>query len=192
MTKKEKQLWIAYSNSKSLQNRNALIEQYYDYVWSIAFKLYKSLNAKPDELITDGVLGLIDSIDKFDHTINDNFLLYSKFRIKGSMIDSYRSYKKSRSNIEFYSYDSDRDDCIDEHDGYAHLEFIDEFEYLIRSLSETEKIIAYKRFVHRKKLKEIGKEVGIIESRVSQILNKNIIPVIKKELIRIDFQKYHR
>lgn len=44
-----------------------------------------------DDLISSGILGLIDAIQKFDHTRNNNFKTYAEFRIRGAMLDELRS-----------------------------------------------------------------------------------------------------
>jgi RNA polymerase sigma factor for flagellar operon FliA len=44
-----------------------------------------------DDLISSGIVGLIDAIQKFDPSKNVNFKTYAEFRIKGAMLDELRS-----------------------------------------------------------------------------------------------------
>jgi RNA polymerase sigma factor FliA len=44
-----------------------------------------------EDLISSGIIGLIDAIQKFDPTKNINFKTYAEFRIKGAMLDELRS-----------------------------------------------------------------------------------------------------
>jgi len=44
-----------------------------------------------DDLISSGVIGLIDAVDKFDTTKNVQFKTYAEFRIKGAMLDELRA-----------------------------------------------------------------------------------------------------
>jgi len=44
-----------------------------------------------EDLISSGVIGLIDAIQKYDHRKNINFKTYAEFRIKGAMLDELRS-----------------------------------------------------------------------------------------------------
>lgn len=47
-------------------------------------------NVAMDDLISTGVLGLLDAIDKYDTTRDVKFSTYAQFRIKGAMQDSLR------------------------------------------------------------------------------------------------------
>jgi RNA polymerase sigma factor for flagellar operon FliA len=44
-----------------------------------------------DDLISSGIIGLIDAVQKFDPGKNINFKTYAEFRIKGAMLDELRS-----------------------------------------------------------------------------------------------------
>jgi RNA polymerase sigma factor for flagellar operon FliA len=44
-----------------------------------------------DDLISSGIIGLIDAIHKFDPTKNISFKTYAEFRIKGAILDELRS-----------------------------------------------------------------------------------------------------
>ncbi len=44
-----------------------------------------------DDLISSGIIGLIDAIHKFDPAKNITFKTYAEFRIKGAMLDELRS-----------------------------------------------------------------------------------------------------
>jgi len=44
-----------------------------------------------EDLISSGIIGLIDAIQKFDQGKNINFKTYAEFRIKGAMLDELRS-----------------------------------------------------------------------------------------------------
>ncbi len=51
-----------------------------------------------DELVSAGSLGLIDAVDKFDHTKHVSLKTYAQYRIKGAILDELRSMDKySRS-----------------------------------------------------------------------------------------------
>ena len=53
------------------------------------------------ELVSIGVIGLIDALDKYDETKNASFETYAKMRIKGAIIDEMRRLGKiSRTNME--------------------------------------------------------------------------------------------
>ncbi|WP_249323100.1 sigma-70 family RNA polymerase sigma factor [Wansuia hejianensis] len=61
-----------------------------------------------DDLISMGIMGLMDAIDKYDHSKNVPFEAYANLRIKGAIIDELRkSGRVSRDRIsklnEYYS-----------------------------------------------------------------------------------------
>ena len=44
-----------------------------------------------EDLISSGIIGLMDAVQKFDSSKNINFKTYAEFRIKGAMLDELRS-----------------------------------------------------------------------------------------------------
>ena len=85
-------LWIDYSKTKDKEIKKKLIENYVELVRIIAGRMYNFYGTKVeyDDLIGYGVLGLIDSIDKFDITKDIKFETYAQIRIKGAIIDNIR------------------------------------------------------------------------------------------------------
>lgn len=85
-------LWIKYIDTKDKEIKKALIENYISLVKIVAGRMYNFYGSKIeyDDLLGYGVLGLIDSIDKFDITKNIKFETYAQIRIKGAIIDNIR------------------------------------------------------------------------------------------------------
>ncbi|TCU72679.1 RNA polymerase sigma-28 (SigD/FliA/WhiG) subunit [Tissierella praeacuta] len=85
-------LWIKYNNTKDKELKKILIENYINLVKIVAGRMYNFYGSKVeyDDLLGYGVLGLIDSIDKFDITKNIKFETYAQIRIKGAIIDNIR------------------------------------------------------------------------------------------------------
>ena len=73
--------------------RDELILAYTPLIKYIAARLAARLPAHVDheDLITCGVIGLMDAIDKFDINKNVQFKTYAEFRIKGAMLDELRA-----------------------------------------------------------------------------------------------------
>jgi RNA polymerase sigma factor for flagellar operon FliA len=69
------------------------ISQYLPLIRYIAARLAMRLPANiiADDLISAGVLGLMDAAEKFDPSKNIKFKTYAEFRIRGSMLDELRS-----------------------------------------------------------------------------------------------------
>ncbi|WP_456433545.1 FliA/WhiG family RNA polymerase sigma factor [Thermosulfuriphilus sp.] len=75
------------------KTRDELIIEYAPLIKYIAGKLALKLppNVSVDDLISAGVMGLIDAINKFDPSKNIQFKTYAEFRIRGAMLDELRS-----------------------------------------------------------------------------------------------------
>lgn len=75
------------------EKRNELILTYTPLIKYIASRLASRLPPQValDDLISCGIIGLIDAIDKFDISKNVQFKTYAEFRIKGAMLDELRS-----------------------------------------------------------------------------------------------------
>lgn len=85
-------LWVEYVKNKDKELKKVLIENYITLVKIIAGRMYNFYGSKIeyDDLLGYGVLGLIDSIDKFDITKNIKFETYAQIRIRGAIIDNIR------------------------------------------------------------------------------------------------------
>ncbi len=73
--------------------RNELVLTYTPLIKYIAARLASRLppQVAVDDLISCGIIGLIDAINKFDLSKNVQFKTYAEFRIKGAMLDELRS-----------------------------------------------------------------------------------------------------
>lgn len=90
-TKKNK-LWEDYSKSKNDKLREQLIIEYVPLVKLVAGRLnmYLGYTVEYDDLVSYGVFGLIDAIDKFDYGKGIKFETYASLRIRGSILDQIR------------------------------------------------------------------------------------------------------
>lgn len=86
------QKWQAWKDDGDIEAKKQLIEQYLplvDYVTNrMAIGLPK--NVMRDDLASNGVMGLIDAIEKFDYSRGLQFETYASWRIRGSIIDGLR------------------------------------------------------------------------------------------------------
>jgi len=73
--------------------REQMVLQYAPLIRYIASRLALRLpsHISQDDLISSGIIGLIDAIRKYDVSKNINFKTYAEFRIKGAMLDELRS-----------------------------------------------------------------------------------------------------
>ncbi|QJC52262.1 FliA/WhiG family RNA polymerase sigma factor [Paenibacillus albicereus] len=120
-------MWEKWKEEQDLDAKKALIEQYLplvDYVTNrMAIGLPK--NVSKDDLASNGVMGLIDAIDKFDYKRGLQFETYASWRIRGAIIDGLRqgdwvprSVREKAKRIE---------------EAYQHLE-----QHYLRSVSDSE------------------------------------------------------
>ena len=92
LTKKLKNL-KDYRIIRNEEERANIIIEYAPLIKFIAQKIASRLpsNIELDDLISCGVIGLMDAIEKFDHTRDNKFKTYAEFRIRGSILDELRS-----------------------------------------------------------------------------------------------------
>lgn len=74
-------------------SRGELIEKYSPLVKIVAYKIAFRLppHVDLDDLISAGIIGLIDAIDKYDDEKSKNFKKYAEIRIRGAILDELRS-----------------------------------------------------------------------------------------------------
>ena len=75
------------------KTKDEIIIEYAPLIKYIAQKIAARLpaNVELDDLISCGVIGLMDAIDKYDHTRDNKFKTYAEFRIRGAILDELRS-----------------------------------------------------------------------------------------------------
>lgn len=75
------------------RTRDKLIKEYAPLIKYIAQKIAIRLpsNIELDDLISSGVIGLMDAIEKYDPSRDNKFKTYAEFRIRGAILDELRS-----------------------------------------------------------------------------------------------------
>lgn len=86
-------IWQEYKETKNEGARELLVEEYIPLVKYVAGRLAINLPNSVDvgDLEGFGFFGLLDAIEKFDHTRNIKFETYASMRIRGAIIDGLRS-----------------------------------------------------------------------------------------------------
>lgn len=87
-----KKLWEEYSKSRSFEEREKIILEYAPLVKVVAGRLsmYLGYNVEYEDLVSYGIFGLIDAIDKFDFQKDVKFETYASLRIRGAILDQIR------------------------------------------------------------------------------------------------------
>ncbi len=85
-------LWDSYREKPTPELREQIIIEYAPLVKVVAGRLsmYLGKNVEFDDLVSYGVFGLIDAIDKFDLGKDVKFETYASLRIRGSILDQIR------------------------------------------------------------------------------------------------------
>lgn len=88
----DNKLWKEYRKSKSFEIKEQIINKYANLVKIVAGRLsiYANSQIEYDDLVSYGVFGLIDAIDKFDYEKGFKFETYASLRIRGEIIDNIR------------------------------------------------------------------------------------------------------
>ena len=88
----KKKLWEEYAKSQSPELREKIILEYAPLVKVVAGRLsmYLGYNVEYEDLVSYGIFGLIDAIDKFDCMKDVKFETYASLRIRGAILDQIR------------------------------------------------------------------------------------------------------
>jgi RNA polymerase sigma factor for flagellar operon FliA len=139
------QLWSKYKSTGSQDARDRLIVHYSPLVKYVAGRVSVGLpqHIEQSDLVSYGIFGLIDAIDKFDTDRNIKFETYAIARIKGAIIDELRSIDWVPRSVRAKARSVEK--------AYAKLEA-----QLLRTPSD----------------EEVAKELGITEADLRNIFNQ--------------------
>lgn len=86
-------LWVAYKERGDPQAREQIIVQYVHLVKYVSGRLAMGLppHVDADDLYSYGIFGLINAVERFDHTRGIKFETYAITRIRGSILDGLRA-----------------------------------------------------------------------------------------------------
>ena len=87
-----KKLWTEYDKSRTPELREKIILEYAPLVKLVAGRrsMYLGYNVEYDDLVSYGIFGLIDAIDKYDYAKEVKFETYASLRIRGAILDQIR------------------------------------------------------------------------------------------------------
>ena len=85
-------MWNEYALNPTRELREKIILEYAPLVKLVAGRLsmYLGYNVEYDDLVSYGIFGLIDAIDKFDACKEVKFETYASLRIRGAILDQIR------------------------------------------------------------------------------------------------------
>ncbi len=86
------EMWQEWKENGNIDAKKQLIEHYLPLVDYVSNRMAIGLpkNVSKDDLASNGVMGLIDAIEKFDYQRGLQFETYASWRIRGAIIDGLR------------------------------------------------------------------------------------------------------
>ncbi len=87
------ELWARFARDRSPEARNQLVLQYSPLVKYVVGRVRSGLPQSVDsaDLVSEGVIGLMDAVEKFEPDRGLQFQTYAVPRIRGAIIDSIRA-----------------------------------------------------------------------------------------------------
>ena len=87
------ELWRAYKFDDDSGAKEQLIDQCLPLIKSIAYQtsVYASPSYDLDDLVSIGIMGMLDAIDRFDPTKGATFKTFASHRIRGAILDEIRA-----------------------------------------------------------------------------------------------------
>lgn len=159
----------------TITERNQLIENYLPLALKLASEKKKSMPRKVDfeDLKSAAYFGLVDAAQKYNPS-KSSFGTYARFRIAGEIQDFIReSYRDSLRFGVSLDQPDENGNCMAENiaaeSNDADAEF---FEDVAKKLNDLDKSILKMYYIDEMSMKEIGCEVGVSESRISQVLKR--------------------
>ncbi len=86
--------------------KEELIKSYLPLVRKVVHRLSGRLPKDVDvkEMLNSGIIGLVDALEKYDPKHETNFATYAQFRIRGAILDSFRSQDWLPRSLRFKSH----------------------------------------------------------------------------------------
>ena len=184
-------LWDAYHASRSVADRNRLVEHYTPYAHAIArafSKAFTHATFTPEDAKNEAVIGLIDAIERFTPSRTGQFSDYASVRIRGAVIDASRRLDwRPRSAVKFSKaggetvkiLNGEASDVLpwvardDQEIGWE-IEAQDGFDHLLKGIKPRNREIMEMLFVKEMNQYEIADEIGMHQGWVSVIRNRSI------------------
>jgi RNA polymerase sigma factor for flagellar operon FliA len=143
------ELWEQWKEHGDKEAKRQLIEKYLHIVEYVSGRLAVGLpkNVSKDDLASNGVMGLIDALEKFDYERGLQFETYASWRVRGAILDGLRqgdwvprSVREKAKKIE---------------DAYQHLE-----QRYLRTVSDEE--MSHYLDVSEKEFQNMLQEVAVM------------------------------
>lgn len=182
-------LWQDYAAAPTEEKRHHLIERFMPLVWYAQSRLAFTSSAilQSSDLSAYGYVGLIQAVDRFDHTRGLKFQTYAYLRVRGAIIDGIRQasplrFRENQGPITIKSLDQmmgfSDDEAFDIPDESIEdpieriytQELLDEAARLVGNIPDPRlRRIMCMRYEQQMSFRQIGEVEGVTESRAHQL-----------------------
>ncbi|MFC1715732.1 FliA/WhiG family RNA polymerase sigma factor [Candidatus Poribacteria bacterium] len=96
------ELWRQYKHEGNTNAREELVLECLPMVKALAqrFAVYTFPCCDNDDLVSMGVIGLLDALEKYDPVMQTSFRTYAKYRIRGAILDEIRNIQWTPRSIQ--------------------------------------------------------------------------------------------
>ncbi len=96
------ELWQKYKDEGNISAKEELMLKCLPMVKSLAqrFAVYAAPCCDTDDLISVGIIGLLDALEKYNPIMQASFNTYAKYRIRGAILDEIRNLKWTPRSIQ--------------------------------------------------------------------------------------------
>jgi len=157
-------------------------------VWHVIRRHFIAVPINKMDLFQIGFIGLLIARNKYKEG-SVSFGSYAYHRIKGSIKDFLRkeskrglvgfSGKKRDEIMEIVEFNNE----VGKHLFVENIENRDSYLEMMLGLKERDKKIVMDYYFKDRTMKDIGREMGISEGRISQIISECLMKIKRKELI---------
>jgi|SaaInlV_100m_DNA_2_1039680.scaffolds.fasta_scaffold08098_2 RNA polymerase sigma factor for flagellar operon FliA len=151
------------------EKTNKLILDYMPLAEKMAWEKCRSTppNISIDDLKSAAYFGLVDAANKYDYSVN--FCTYARIRIMGEIFDFMRGISWGTRKSPFIPLSLDNDCVFDCFVSDCKCDFLEEISHKIKSSLY---LVLRKYYIDGYSLKDIGNQLGVSESRISQMLSQ--------------------
>lgn len=179
----EGRLWRAYKNGGDEESRARLIESYQPLVFKAALR-YRVTESVLMDIIQEGTIGLIEAVERYDHTRGVAFSLFAYHRIRGRML-SYmeREGEKEHASIDISAYDGDGQvtlaDLIEDTaplaaDVAEQNALLSEVKQAMRRLPAKEQLVLAGVYLDDREPKRLAEEMNLSPSHIYRLQKQGI------------------
>lgn len=173
----EQFLWRRMKEGESFEARQELIERYQPLVCKIITAL------KPNEqiyldLFQEGIIGLVEAVERFEPARGFKFSTYATFRIRGRALTYLQ--KMTRNNQPMSEMDklalftTGKEHLLKDPDDAAQEAFLlERIQYCILNLPAKERRAFESVVIEERLPKDVSRELGISRSYLSRLLKKS-------------------